>query len=188
MNRRILEAHRRCFHKPSRPIYSGIDKVAENKINEWLRNRGDDDVTHGVGAKRQLPADRHGDLTRTLGVHLDYIHSKILADNKIKPESVERRIALDEDWTKLKEEIQRVYKNNAFRSIEEFLASQVVSDRFGEKIKKLDHMAKRCNDAIISDSMRFNGRSPVRHARRFRFDERIREAIGEVETTSRKTS
>lgn len=58
-----------------------------------------------------------------------------------------------------------------------FVKAQSTVDTFGEEINRLDKMARSLNDAIISDSMRFNGRSPVRHARRFKLEERLKEAI-----------
>lgn len=151
---------------------SGIDKVAENKIAEWLHNKGDDRLKK----KGELLPDRHQDLSRTLGVHHDYVHSKIMADNNIKPESLQRRIDMDAAWDKLKVEIQEAYCN-CNMTIGEFVRDQTTIDMFKDEIKRLDKMAKSCNDAIISDSMRFNGRSPVRHARRFDFEERMREAV-----------
>lgn len=155
----------------------GIDKVAENKIAEWLRSRGDEDAG-SAGKGRRLPPDRHGELSRTLGVHRDYVHSKILADNNIRPESVERRLELDAAWEGLRGEMRRFYADGGYESIDEFAASRATRDRFEGEVQRLDKMARKVNDAIISDSLRFNGRSPVRHARRFRFEERVREAIG----------
>jgi hypothetical protein len=151
---------------------SGIDKVAENKISEWLHNRGDESLKK----KGELLTDRHKQLSRSLGVHYDYVHSKILADNNIKPESIQRRIDLDTAWNDVKFEIQEVYKNGTL-TVDEFVKARSTAETFGEEINRLDKMAKSLNDAIISDSMRFNGRSPVKHARRFTLEERIKEAI-----------
>ena len=53
----------------------------------------------------------------------------------------------------------------------------LVVSQYEDEMKRLDNMAKKVNDSIISDSMRFNGRSPVKYARRFSFEERVREAI-----------
>ena len=124
-------------------------------------------------------------------MHHDYVHSKILADNNIKPESVERQLALDDAWEKLREKIQQAYHNtiseNNCMSAEEFAVSQSTRDQFEEEMEQLNKMAKKVNDSIISDSLRFNGRSPVRHARKFNFEERVREAIleGETNTTNK---
>ena len=74
-------------------------------------------------------------------------------------------------------EIQEVYKNNGTLTVDEFVKARSTAETFGEEINRLDKMAKSLNDAIISDSMRFNGRSPVKHARRFTLEERIKEAI-----------
>jgi len=46
-----------------------------------------------------------------------------------------------------------------------------------EFIKELNGMAKKVYESIISDSLRFNGKAPVQHARRFHFKERLEEAI-----------
>jgi hypothetical protein len=159
----------------ARPLFSAIDKLAENKITQWLHNRGDKAVASSALGKK-LPDDRHGAAARTLGVHHDYVHSKILADNNIKPESIERRLKLDKAWEELKEAIRVDYADRNC-SLEDYLKSTETARKFGERICELDEMAKKCNNAIISDSMRFNGRSPVQHCRRFSFVERITEAI-----------
>jgi hypothetical protein len=158
----------------SRCFSSGIDKVAENKIAEWLQQQGDKDLPSG----KKLSNDYHKVLAASWGVGADYIHGKILADNNIKPESVQRRLDMDDAWTMLKERIRVQYQKSNL-SPDEFVNSNAIREEFETEIIKLDKMVKRVNDAIIDDSMRFNGRSPVRHARRFRFEERIREAIVE---------
>ena len=61
---------------------------------------------------------------------------------------------------------------------EEFAASESIQEEYREAMAKLDEMAKRVNAAILEDSMRFNGRSPVAHARRYRLEERLKDAIG----------
>jgi hypothetical protein len=43
----------------------------------------------------------------SLGLKHDYVHSKILADNNIKPESFQRRIDLDAEWKKVAEGIRQ---------------------------------------------------------------------------------
>jgi len=160
----------------------GIDKVAENKIREWLHNRVDADTDNAKTKGKRLNHDRHKDLSRTLGVYHEYIHSKILANNNIKPESLDRRLELDSAWAQLKAEIQQTYNQRSATegiTLDEFVASQSTRFLFEDKIKLLDIKAKRVNDSIISDSLRFNGRSPVRHARRYNFEERVREAVTE---------
>ena len=62
-------------------------------------------------------------------------------------------------------------------TVDEFVQDKKTKDQFGDEMDRLDRLAKSLNDAIISDSMRFNGKSPVKHARRFRFDDRLREAL-----------
>ena len=92
---------------------------------------------------------------------------------------------MDAAWEKLKGKIQLAYyqrkKNhdntNTKITVDEFVLSKSTRDQFEDEIMKLDKLAKKVNDSIISDSMRFNGRSPVRHARRYSFEERVREAI-----------
>ena len=145
--------------------------MAENKIAEWLHNKGDE----GLKKRGKLTTDRHKYLSRSLGVHDDYIHSKILADNNVRPDSLQRRIELDCSWDKLKLQIREEYTKSRM-TMDEFVKAQSTIEQFGEKIDTLDRMAKSLNHAIVSDSMRFNGRCPVRHARRFTFDERIKEA------------
>ena len=49
------------------------------------------------------------------------------------------------------------------------------------EIKKLDAMAKKANEAIISDSLKFSGMSPVKHSRPFILEERLYEAVKEKE-------
>lgn len=155
-----------------RRTMSAIDSIAENKIAEWLRNRGDEGLTH----KGKLLSDRHSHAARTFGVGADYLHSKILADNNIKPDSVQRRIELDSEWTKLKAIIRETFEKSQL-TVDEFVQDKKTKDQFGDEMDRLDRLAKSLNDAIISDSMRFNGRSPVKHARRFKFDDHLREAL-----------
>jgi len=47
-------------------------------------------------------------------------------------------------------------------------------------IDRLNSMSKKANEAIISDSLKFNGLSPVKHSRPFLYPDRLREAIGEL--------
>ena len=58
-------------------------------------------------------------------------------------------------------------------SVEEFSQSNLARDIFEEDIKKLDQQAEGVNNAVISDSLRFNGGSLVRHADPFKLEERI---------------
>jgi hypothetical protein len=166
-----------------RPFASGIDKVAENKIAEWLHNRGDESLDHG----REIPKDRHKTLAHSMGLANDYVHSKILADNNIRPESVQRRMDLDKAWDELATSMRNRYadvrrsQTGACMSKEDFVASASIQEEYREALAKLDEMAKRVNAAILEDSMRFNGRSPVAHARRYRLEERLMEAINALD-------
>ena len=63
-------------------------------------------------------------------------------------------------------------------SVDQFI--QQHKSQFAEKMQDLDFQAEKVNEAIISDSLRFNGRSPVPHARRFVVEERMREALNEL--------
>lgn len=174
MNRPLLSTVSSFSHRARHQHRALSDKVAENKIAEWLHNRGGESLKK----RGELPIDRHKQLCYSLGVQHDYVHSKILADNNSKLESIQRRIDLDTAWAKLKLEIQETYKNSSILTVDEFVKeAQSTVDTFGEEINRLDKMARSLNDAIISDSMRFNGRSPVRHARRFKLEERLKEAI-----------
>ena len=165
----------------ARPFASGIDKVAENKIAEWLHNRGDESLDHG----KEIPKDRHKTLAHSMGLANDYVHSKILADNNIRPESVQRRMDLDKAWDELATSIRSRYddlrRSHNNMTKEEFVASASTQEEYREAVAKLDEMAKRVNAAILEDSMRFNGRSPVAHARRYQLEERLMEAIGALD-------
>merc|ERR1719183_341681 len=88
--------------------FSGVGTMAENQIGEWLR-RGGDDALQNKGKSLDTEANRHKYAATTFGVGADYVQIKILADNNIKPPSIERRIELDKRWAKLKAEIRRAY-------------------------------------------------------------------------------
>ncbi|CAB9523358.1 expressed unknown protein [Seminavis robusta] len=164
---------RRCCHRANViRCFSAIDKVAENKIAEWLHQRGDKMLEHG----KKLPSDIHKAPAYSLGLRDDYVHTKILADNNIRPESVQRRIDLDQAWKETSDKIRASFEKSG-QSVAEFIRASTTKKEFQQDMDKLHHMAKRVNDAIIDDSLRFNGRSPVPHARRFHFEERIKEAI-----------
>ena len=65
----------------------------------------------------------------------------------------------------------------AAAAAEAFLRSAAV-EAFRGDLERLDAMARETNDAILEDSLRFNGKSPVAHARRFSdWAGRIREAL-----------
>lgn len=167
----------RRYRFPAR-YFSGIDVVIENKIKEWQAKGGEDTLPKG----KRLQGDKHRELANSWGVGADYTHSKILADNNIKPESIERRLKLDRQWNELKIRIQQAFQQqNPQMSPGEFAKSALAKELFAQDIEGLDRQAKKVNDAIISDSMRFNGRSPVAHARRFRLEERVLEALREEE-------
>lgn len=187
---------------------SGIDKIAENKILEWMNQGG----VEGLKNKQQqqknknkkglIKHDYHKELSNSLGVGHDYIHSKMLADNNIRPESIERRIRLDKEWELLQLDIKQHYQgwyltttehivgddNDYFptpnlKNIDNYIqylqqdSQQSILNIFQKRIQQLNQISKLVNDAIISDSLRFNGRSPVPHARPFHLEERIYEAI-----------
>lgn len=178
------------MHFPkSRYCSSGVDVLAENKIAAWMRENAGN--TPATPAKQGIPtSNHHRSMAKALGVGQDYIHSKILADNNFKPESVERRIELDSSWKKVQGDIQEVFlqwkncenENNSPSSlVDNFSRSVMAKERFGRVMKELNLKAKRVNEAIISDSLRFNGRSPVPHARDYRLEQRIREALSNME-------
>ena len=178
---RLLQRHQHQtvgYHTSYRLGFaSGIDKVAENKIAEWLHQGGNKEIKKGGKIKGD---GGHKGTAYALGLKDDYIHSKILADNNIKPDSIVRRIELDKAWKEFQHEIQQSYIHSGMKSLDEFIIAHVRNDdgKWKERFRQLDQMAKKCNDAILSDSMRFNGRSPVQHARRFNnIEVRIREAI-----------
>jgi len=161
--------------------------MAENQMRAWLR-KGGDDALQNKGKSLDTEYNRHKYAATSFGAGADYLQSKILADNNIKPPSIERRIELDECWEKLKIEIRKAYSKEYSKEssslsppsameADEFCDNESTRELFGAKIEELNKRAKRVNDAIISDSMRFNGRSPVRHARPFHYRERITEAL-----------
>ena len=155
--------------------FSAIDTLFENQINAWIRNGGDKDLQN---KGQPLTRDRHRHFANALGIGNEYIHSKILAANNIKPESIQRRLDMDKKWKELQGQIQQAYqKYSSNAPEEEFATSKLAQELFDAPIQELDRQAKRVNDAIISDSMLFNGRSPVPHARPFRLRERILEAL-----------
>ena len=157
---------------------SGWDKMVENQINSWKRKGGQDASSHHG---KRLPGDRNRHVANALGVGDDYVHSKILADNNIKPESIQRRLDLDQAWQNVQKKIRNVYNNQQEESLSvaEFAVSSLAAEQFTRDMQDLNRKAKRVNDAIISDSLRFNGRSPVPHAKGFDLQERILEALEE---------
>ena len=199
-------SHYYYYYHSSTSLTVGIDKVAENQIAEWLNSGGDKGIKKG--GKIKGDDMKHKGVAYGLGLKDDYIHSKILADNNIKPECIIRRIELDNEWTKVIKLIQKSYnKEQSFgkvKSIEEYIKSSIPREQFyDDHFIKLDLLAKKCNDAIISDTLRFNGRAPVPHAKRFLnssntksenaasssnekniFEERIREALSSLSITS----
>ena len=152
-----------------------FSQIAENQIAAWLQQGGAKNLPKG----KKLQGDRHQQVASALGVGNDYTHSKILSDNNIKPESIERRLEMDRQWEDLQQAIRQDFdkQRSSFASISEYASSSHAKKLFAEAFAELDHKAKKVNDAIISDSLRFNGRSPVPHARRFRLEERIEETL-----------
>lgn len=157
-----------------------FSQIAENQIAAWLQQGGAKNLQN---KGKKLERDKHRQVANALGVGDDYVHSKILSDNNFKPESIERRLEMDQKWEDLQQAIQEDYTENRslFVSIQDYTKSSHAKGLFGEAIAELDAKAKKVNDAIISDSLRFNGRAPVPHARRFRLAERIEEAIDEAD-------
>merc|ERR1712107_316381 len=102
-------------------------------------------------------ANRHKYAATSFGVGADYLQSKILADNNIKPPSIERRIELDKRWEKLQVEIRKAYyKQSSSQSppsameADEFCDNESTRELFGAAIEELNRGAKRVNDAIIA--------------------------------------
>ena len=178
-SRSLLLRHQRQRHQ-------NYGSIAENRINQWLKEKGDEGLSN---KGKPLNNDRHKTLANSLGVGHDYIHSKILADNNIRPLSVERRKQLDIKWGALQESIQARFRETTANNNDSIPISQqqypmrvnvfILNHKkeFVEEMEELGRLAKKVNEAIISDSLRFNGRSPVRHARPFPLEERMREAL-----------
>jgi hypothetical protein len=154
-------------------FFFAIDKIAENQIAEWLRRKDDQQLPHG----KKLAQDPHKTPAKSLELRNDYVHSKILADNNIRPESVQRRIDLDAAWEVCAREIRENYVQSGNCSVDEYVNSCTKNKELQVAMETSNRMAKRVNDAIIDDSIRFGGRSSVRHARSFLLDVRVREAI-----------
>jgi hypothetical protein len=164
-----------------RRSWSGaIDKIAEDKIARWLRDGGNSSSSY---KGKPLGSDPHGHLSRSLGVFHDYVHSKILADHNIKPKSIELRLQLDRQWDVIKQQIQFAYRNSNVNSITDFLRHESC-ESFRPKFEELNEMVQKVNSAILEDGMRFHGRSPVRHARKFEYEPRILEALQDVSSSS----
>ena len=108
------------------------------------------------------------------GVRQDNVHSKIVNDNNFRPESIERRMELDEKWKQLKTEIQHAYREhcpeqqnptntttNASAVVLEFTNhdwQRIINPQqfqyFYDRIQDLEQLAKCVNQAIIiSDSL-----------------------------------
>lgn len=153
-------------------VVSGPEDIAEAKIARWLREGGADNLRGDA-----YQPDRHKDAATALGKGLDYTHSKILADNNFLPQSVELRKDLDTQWEALKMEIRERFSAAGRPNLHEFLRSCEREYGFRQKIESLDELAKKVNESIISDSLRFNGMSPVQHAKPFIFETRIKEAL-----------
>jgi hypothetical protein len=156
-----------------------IDKIAEDKIARWLREGGNEQLSSSSKKGKPLNSDPHGHLSRSMGVFHDYVHSKILADNNIKPKSIELRLELDRQWDDLKREIQIAYRDSRLYSIADFLRHESCQS-FRSKFETLNEFVQQVNASIIEDSMRFHGRSPVRHAKKFEYESRIQEALQDV--------
>jgi hypothetical protein len=160
-------------------LCSAVDKIAEDKILRWLKEGGESDLRRHRGP---LASDPHLHAARAGGVYDDYVHSKILADNKILPRSIELRQRLDKGWELLRVEIQRRWKSAGRPEIGVFLERNEMCQSLRDQMEELDLLARSVNSAIIDDSIRFGGRSPVRHAKRFFFEDRVAEALEEIQS------
>ena len=154
-------------------FFSGIDKIAEDKIARWLKEGGEESLRQHRG---KLQSDPHQHIARSLNLQEDYVHSKILADNKILPKSIELRLQLDTRWEELKADLQRTWEEAEKPELQSFLKDPMCL-KFQDRMAALHQLAKRVNNAITEDSMLFRGRSPVRHAKGYNFEERVAEAL-----------
>ena len=137
-------------------VVPATENVAEAKIKRWLKQGGAENLS-GPGYKH----DRFKDAAVALGKGDDYLHSKILADNSIKPLSVTRRLEYDAKLEEVKTEIREDHKSRGSPPMGDYIL--VVEHSLNSTIEKLNKLAKQTNNAIISDSLKFNGMSPVRH-------------------------
>lgn len=156
-------------------VIPGPASVAEAKMERWLSQGGADNLS-GPAYK----GDRHKDAAAALGKGDDWTHSKILADNNIRLASVERRLELDKEWQVVKGKIQHSYRAKSSPPFSTWLSMNHGGLIWEPSIDRLNSMSKKANEAIISDSLKFNGLSPVKHSRPFLYPDRLREAIGEL--------
>ena len=165
LRRAALDAQESHAKHASKFGSSGIHRVAEDKIVHWEKENSLSDLANNG---KPLPRDFHQDAARALHLGDDHLHAKLLADNGLLPESVLQRQELDARWAALAKEIQRANEDGS------------PMEAFRERIEELDGRATALNEAILSDTLRFKAKtSPVRHSRRFLFEERVKEAIDE---------
>ena len=152
-------------------VVEATANVAEAKMLRCLRDGGADNLT-GPAYKH----DFHKDAANALGKGDAYQSMKILADNAIRPQSVERWMEVDKLWRELKQEIQ-----DDWLKTRSPLTTYLVSceNKFKTRIAVLNKKGKLTNSAAISDGLRYGGKSPV-NVRPFNFEERIKEALQEV--------
>lgn len=150
-------------------VVPGPESVAEAKVARWIKGGGADNLTGPA-----YRADKHKDAALALGKGEDWTHAKILADNNIRPASVERRLELKKAWGGLKGKILHAYKAAGSPPFEEWLRMKNGGEIWEVEILRLNSMSKKCNEAIVSDSLMFNGLSPVRHSLPFEYPDRLR--------------
>mmetsp|Transcript_11366 Transcript_11366/g.22641 ORF Transcript_11366/g.22641 Transcript_11366/m.22641 type:complete len:191 (-) Transcript_11366:623-1195(-) len=154
-------------------VVEATANVAEAKMQRWLKDGGAENLT-GPAYKH----DRHKDAATALGVGDTYRSIKILADNNIRPLSVERWMEVDKLWRELKMEIQQDWMERGRPPLGAYVLN--AENKFRARIDDLDRKAKATNSAAISDGLKFGGSSPVKHVAPFKLETRIREALLEV--------
>ncbi|GMI13579.1 hypothetical protein TrLO_g1153 [Triparma laevis f. longispina] len=151
-------------------VVSGPVNVAEAKISRWLEQGGSENLT-GPGYKH----DRFKDAAVALGKGDDYLHSKLLSDNSIKPLSVTSRKDYDTKLNTLKIEIKEYHINRGSPPLSDYIL--IIENKLTPKLSEINTLAKLTNDAIIADSLTFNGMSPVKHAKILNLVGLVRDSI-----------
>ena len=154
-----------------------FSQLAENQIAAWLQQGGAKNLQN---TGKRLREDKDRRVADALGVGNDYVQFQNFGRQQFQA-----RIcgAAHRDGPTMGRSATRNSRNDyerhklSFASVNKYATSAHATQQFGQAIAELDQKAKKVSEAIISDSLRFNGRAPVPHARRFRLDVRIEETL-----------
>jgi hypothetical protein len=146
---------------------SGPHKVAEDKISSWLTTNSFEALP---GAGQPLPKDHHGDAAKALGLGDDFVQSKILKDNGFVLRSVELRRTYDDVWSKFVDDVNMKANESS---------GNALLPLFDASIKEMNELARQVNENIVSDSLRYNGRCPVKNVHVLSSEMAIEKALRE---------